>query len=120
METKIEKWEVTLPDGTQVIDEIEYAFVLSVTGIQLEPQRNRRIVVHPDGETATMPVPENFSQNREDLEQICSEWHKAEEVFSKRTAKREELYTIYKSWLSEHLQGQSLVSLFAANASTKL
>lgn len=120
METRTEKWEVTLPDGTQVIDEIEYAFVLSVTGIQLEQQRNRRIVVHPDGETDTMPVPENFSRNREDLEQICSEWKKAEEVFSKRTAKREELYTIYKSWLNEHLHGQSLISLFAANASTKL
>ena len=116
METKTETWEVTLPDGTYILDEIEYAFVLSVTGVSRSPQRNRRMIQHPDGTTDTIPVPENFDQNRSDLEQICSEWKKAEEIFSRRTEKREEMYKIYKSWLSEHLQGQTLTSFLTSSA----
>ena len=35
----VEEWEITLPDGTIVKDEIEYAYVLSITGVSLPAPR---------------------------------------------------------------------------------
>lgn len=115
-EIPVETWEITLPDGTKITDEIEYDYAVTVAGISLVAKRNRRTVTDPDGEEEVVPVPENFEQNRHDLEQLLQEWEAAEKVFQKRLMAREERYVLYKRWLSEHLQGMSLSSLFFSNA----
>jgi hypothetical protein len=116
MQTEFATWEITLPDGTHVLDEIEYAYVLSVAGIQQVPQRNRRSITHPDGEMDFVAVPENYEENRKELEHLVSEWAKAEKLFESRTQKREELYLLYKTWLSEHLNGNVMSNLLFASA----
>lgn len=111
MKNMIETWEITLPDGTHIIDEIEYGYALSVTGVSLGHLRNRRMVTFPDGEFEVVAVPENFLENRRDLEQMVSEWSRAERIFEAQATKREEIYVLYKKWLEEHLQGNTLSSL---------
>lgn len=111
-----ETWEITLPDGTHIIDEIEFGYSLSVTGVSLGAQRNRRTITFPDGASEIVPVPENFVENRRDLETMVTEWAKAERVFESRAQRREELYALYKVWLEEHLQGNGLSSLLFASA----
>lgn len=111
MNSEIKTWTITLPDGTTLVDEIEFGYVLSATGVTLSPQRNRRTVTTPDGEESTVPVPENYEQNRRDLEAINAEWKRAEEKFSLQNSKREERYVLYKAWLEEHLDGNVLSSL---------
>lgn len=115
-ENAIQSWEIMLPDGTHIIDEIEYGYALTVMGVQLVPHRNRRMITHPNGEIDVVAVPENYEQNRQDLTNICEEWKKAEEIYSRRAQKREELYALYKSWLFEHLDGSALSSLLFASA----
>lgn len=114
--TPVETWEITMPDGTKITDEIEYDYAVTVAGISMVAKRNRRTVITPDGEEEVVPVPENFEQNRHDLEQILHEWEEAEKIFQKRLVAREERYILYKRWLSEHLRGLSLSSMFFANA----
>lgn len=115
-ENAIQSWEIMLPDGTHILDEIEYGYALTVMGVQLVPQRNRRTVTHPDGQIDIVAVPENYEQNRGDLQNICNEWRRAEEIYARRAQKREELYALYKSWLLEHLDGNALSSLLFSSA----
>jgi hypothetical protein len=115
----VETWEITLPDGTRIADEIEYRYAMDVTGIVLSPYLNRRVITHPDETIDVVPVPENFKQNRADLEQLCKEWKEAEQVFSKRIEVRENLYPLYKLWLEEHLKGNTLSSILFASAAKK-
>lgn len=117
-ESTIRSWEITLPDGTHVSDEIEYGYALTLMGVQLVPQRNRRTITLLNGDFEVVAVPENFEENHVALEAICSEWKHAEEIYSRRAQKREELYALYKSWLSEHLHGNALSSLLFASART--
>lgn len=119
MTPMINTWEITLPDGTQILDEIEYGYALSVTGVSLGHLRNRRTVTFPDGEFEVVAVPENFEENRRDLEQVVSEWARAEKIFEAQSSKREELYALYKTWLEEHLQGNTLSSLLFASATAR-
>ena len=108
---KIDTWSITLPDGTLIVDEIEFGYALSTSGLSLVPQRNRRTVTSPEGEETTVAVPENYEQNRNDLLAINAEWKRAEEKFSLHLSKREERYVLYKAWLQEHLDGNVLSSL---------
>ena len=39
--TFIEEWEMEMPDGTKIKDEIEYGYQLGVAGVQLVPRRNQ-------------------------------------------------------------------------------
>lgn len=112
----IETWEITLPDGTQVRDEIEFGYSLSITGVSLGARRNRRTVTFPDGEMEFVPVPENYVENHQYLEQMVSEWSQAERIFGMQAQKREELYILYKKWLEEHLQGNTLSALLFSAA----
>lgn len=115
-EHPVERWEIELPDGTKVVDEIEYGYAVTVAGIALIPQRNRRTVTDPEGEEEVVPVPENFEQNRQDLEELLHEWEQIEKAFEQKVSQREQRYVLYKKWISEHLQGMSLSSLFFSNA----
>lgn len=115
-ENAIRSWEITLPDGTHILDEIEYGYALTIMGVQSVPRRNRRTITLADGTVDVVAVPENFEQNRADLTGICEEWRKAEEIYARRAQKREELYVLYKSWLLEHLDGTSLSSLLFSSA----
>lgn len=115
-DNSVQSWEITLPDGTHILDEVEYGYALTVMGVQLVARRNRRTVCHPDGEIDVVAVPENYERNREDLTRLCEEWRVAEEVYSRRAARREELYALYKSWIFEHLDGKGLSSLLFAAA----
>lgn len=118
MTEQIVTWEITLPDGTHVLDEIEYGYGLSVTGVAFIPKRNRRTITHPDGESECVAVPENYEENRRELEAVVSEWQKAERIFEQQASKREELYIIYKRWIEEHLEGNMLSSLLFASANS--
>lgn len=114
--TFIEEWEMEMPDGTKIKDEIEYGYQLGVAGVQLVPRRNRRCVIFPDGEENYSPVPENFEQNRKDLFEIVAEWNKAQDNFEKEYEKREKNYLTYKEWLERNLDGKALSSLLFSTA----
>lgn len=115
-EHPLDTWKITLPDNTEIIDEIEYGMALTVTGVQYVPMRNRRTVIHPDGEVETVPVPENYEENRKDLQGICDAWAQAGERFENTVRKREERYRTYKEWLSDHLGGTQLSQLLFSAA----
>lgn len=115
-ENPIETWEITLPDGTKITDQIEYGYAVTVAGISLVQKRNRRVIETPDGDEEIVPVPENFEENRMELEQLIKDWEKAEEVFAERIAKREDRYVLYKRWMEEHLGGLSLSRMLFATA----
>ena len=113
----VEEWEITLPDGTIVKDEIEYAYVLSITGVSLNQTKNRRSVASPSGETEYMPVPENFEENRIELGMLVQKWKgwkKEEEVQSENRGSR---YLSYASWLEENLKDSTLTTLLMSFAS---
>ena len=113
----IETWQITLPDGTVIKDEIEWGHAMTVAGIQLIPMRNRRTISRPEEEDEFMPIPENWEENHADLKQLVIEWEEAERLFEFKTKKREEQYIIYRQWLSEHLGGTNMLSsMFMANA----
>jgi len=112
----IEEWEMELPDGTLIKDEIEYGYQISIMGVELTPQRNRRCVIFPDGEETYTPVPENFEQNRKDLFAIVTEWTKAKEEFTKGFGARQKNYLSYKEWLEKNLDGTALSSLLFSTA----
>lgn len=114
--TFIEEWNMELPDGTKIYDEIEYGYQLSVKGVELVPRRNRRCVILPDGEETYTPVPENFEQNRKDLYSIVVEWNKAQENFKKGFDSRQKNYQTYKQWLEKNLDGIELSSLLFSAA----
>lgn len=116
MDDPIHRWEIRLPDGTHILDEIEYGYGLSLTGVALVPKRNRRTITFSNGEAEIVAVPENYEENRRELENMVAEWHRAERIFEAQAQKREELYVIYKKWLEEHLQGNTLSSLLFASA----
>jgi hypothetical protein len=112
---QITTWEITLPDGTYIMDEIEWGYALTVSGIQLAQKRNRRTIMS-GGTIEFVAVPENHEQNHRDLEELVQEWNRAQEKFMQTTQKREELYALYKRWLEEHLNGSVLSSLLFAAA----
>lgn len=116
----IETWEITLPDGTHIFDEIEYGLALSVSGVSLAAKQNRRTITYGDGEIDVVAVPENFIQNRQDLENMVTEWSRAKQIFEAQAQKREELYAIYKQWLHEHLQGNALSALLFSSPGSSL
>jgi len=116
----IETWEITLPDGTVIKDEIEWGHAMTVAGIQLIPKRNRRTVLRPGEEADFMPVPENWEENHSDLKQLVNEWQEAERLFEFKTKKREEQYVIYRQWLAEHLGGSNMLSLMLMSNAKKM
>jgi hypothetical protein len=115
-ENPIETWEITLPDGTKITDQIEYGYAVTVAGISLVQKRNRRVIETPDGDEEIVPVPENFEENRMELEQLIKDWERAEEIFAERLSKREDRYVLYKRWMEEHLGGVSLSRMLFATA----
>ena len=115
-ENPIETWEITLPDGTKITDQIEYGYAVTVAGISLVQKRNRRVIETPDGDEEIVPVPENFEENRMELEQLIKDWERAEAIFAERLSKREDRYVLYKRWMEEHLGGVSLSRMLFATA----
>lgn len=107
----IEEWEITLPDGTSIRDEIQYSYVMSPIGLELVPQKNRRIITGPDGEEEYVPVPEDYEQNRVDLCEINSKWKKQSEKHFQKHELRERDYVEYRKWIKENLNDTSLASL---------
>lgn len=112
----IEEWEIEMPDGTMIRDEIEYVYKLSEIGVELTPERNRRIVTFSDGEESVIPVPENFEQNRKDLHKIISDWNDAVRVHESKLEKRENNYMIYSNWIEQYLDGKSFAKMLFSNA----
>jgi hypothetical protein len=112
----VEEWQLELPDGTTVQDEIEYNYMLGLKGIQLVPNRNRRIVTHPDGEVQYVPVPENYEDNRKDLYKIIQDWNNFQDKHVDEVEKREKRYIDYISWMKDHLGDQALTTLLFSSA----
>jgi len=112
----VEEWQLELPDGTTILDEIEYSYMLGLKGIQLVPGRNRRIVTYPDGEIQYVPVPENYEDNRKDLYKIIQDWNNFQDKYSSEVEKREKRYIDYVSWMKSHLGDQALTTLLFSSA----
>jgi hypothetical protein len=112
----IDIWEITMPDGMLIRDEIEYTYGLSVTGISLVPRRNRRIVTEEDGTEQYMPVPENFVENRAELSAILDKWQEIEGKNQENVSNREKNYVRYSAWMREHLPDGLLTTLLCAGA----
>ena len=112
----IEEWDITLPNGTQIKDEIQYSYVLSPIGVEIIPQKNRRIVTDSDGNQNYIPVPEDFEQNRKDLCEINEMWKKKQEKSEQKFEVRQKDYQEYTEWIKNNVSDSSLVSLLSAFA----
>jgi len=112
----IDVWEIVMPDGMIIRDEIEYTYGLSVLGMALVPRRNRRIIVEADGTEQYAPVPENFAENREMLSAILEQWTQVEQRTQEKIASREKNYASYANWMREHLPDGLLTTLLSASA----
>lgn len=107
----VEEWEIVLPDGTMIRDEIQYSYQMSPIGVEIVPQKNRRIITSPDGDEEYMPVPEDYEQNRIDLCDINFKWKKQNEKYFEKHDLREKDYLEYSKWIKENLNDTSLTSL---------
>lgn len=107
----IEEWEIMLPDGTIIRDEIQYSYAMSPIGVEIVPQKNRRIITSPEGEEEYVPVPEDYEQNRVDLCEINDKWKKQNEKYFEKHEHREKDYLEYSKWINNNLKDSSLTSL---------
>jgi len=113
----IEEWEIELPDGTIVKDEIEYSYVLSITGVSLTQTKNCRSIIGISGETEYMPVPENFEENRIELGALVQKWSAWKDEEKVQSENRGSRYLSYASWLEENLKDSTMTTLLMTFAS---